>query len=422
MNDEPDLNAPDVTDLFDRAAPQPASSHRDSVFDLVLAEAATGAVPDTSTGPTTVTAPAGVVVPLRPRRRWQPALAAAAVVAVVGAGALVANRRHTNIVVGPESSSTTPLATSTSVVSIIPSPSVAPITVDAVAMAKSTPIEVVTFGPIEVGDFEYGMERTPDGEFYVAGFNGPDPTAFHLDTFRDGKATRYELPASFLTKLPNGSPKYRGWTLGPLRVLYGYQYDATGSAVNVVAVPTEVKRVSQVVAKEAVPAGATCGRAPDGIRCGPKLIRSWVTPEGTTLGKSFEGDWNEFEKAHRFSVGVAAPLDAATDAGVAVALPSGRVVTFTNLRTFFGSALPGGVTTQVGTFASGECAFANVTFEGSGTTFVSCVRADGTVQSTSYRAETGSLPGGPVGLLTDGAYYTVRQTDTGSVLVKFPFG
>jgi hypothetical protein len=420
MSDDIESNAPDIADIYDRAAPAPAPPHRESVWELVLAETLDDSQPGPHAEPTT--AEVSVVVPLRPRRRRQPALAAAAaIVALVGTGAFVASRRHTNIVVGGQASSTTtslPTATNSSVAA---SPG-EPITVDALAIAKSTPIDVAPFGPIEVGDFEYGLERTPEGEFYVAGFNGPNPTAFHLDTFRDGKVTRYELPASFLTKLPDGSLKYRGWTLGPMRVLYGYQYDAAGRAVNVVAVPTEVKRVSQVVAKESIPSGSTCDRAPDGIRCGATLIRSWVTPEGTTLGKTFDGDWYDFDKAHRMSVGQALRLDAATDAGVVVKLPSGTAVTFTNLRTFFGSALPGGVTVSVGSFATGDCAFANVAYEGVGTTFVTCLRRDGSAQSTSYRAETGSLPGGPVGLLTDGAYYTVRQTDSGSVLVKFPFG
>jgi hypothetical protein len=420
MSDDIESNAPDIAEMYDRAAPAPAPPHRESVWELVLAETSDASRPGTRAEPTTASVP--VVVPLRPRRRWQPALAAAAaIVALVGLGAFVTSRRHANIVVGGQSSSTTTSAPNATTASVAASPG-APITVDALAIANSTPIDVAPFGPIEVGDFEYGLERTPDGEFYVAGFNGPNPTAFHLDTFRDGKATRYELPASFLTKLSDGTLKYRGWTLGPMRVLYGYQYDATGSAVNVVAVPTEVKRVSQVVAKESIPSGSTCDRAPDGIRCGATLIRSWVTPEGTTLGKTFDGDWYEFEKAHRLSVGQGRPLDAATDAGVVVKLPSGTAVTFTNLRTFFGSALPGGVTTSFGSFATAECAFANVTYEGSGTTFVTCLRRDGSVQSTSFRAETSSLPGGPVGLHTDGAYYTVRQTDTGSVLVKFPFG
>jgi hypothetical protein len=415
MSDDRDIN-----DLFDRAAPPPARTHSDEVWELVLAEATDGVAASATREPTT--ASVSVVVPLRSPRRWQPALAvAAAIVVVVGTGAFVASRRHTNIVVGPEAASTTTIVPTPTVGNTLLPPA-APVTVDAVTLAKPTPVEVAAFGPIEVGDFEYGMERTPDGELYVAGFNGSNPTAFHLDTFRGGSATRYELPASFLSKLPDGSLKYRGWMLGPMRVLYGYQYDAEGTAVNVVAVPTEVKRVSQVVAKESIPAGSTCGRAPDGIRCGSKLVRSWVTPEGTTLGKTFDGDWYEFEKAHGLSVEQARQFDSSTDAGVAVTLPSGTVVTFTRLRTFFGNSLPGGVTRMVGRFGAGECAFANVAYEGSGTTFVACLRPDGTVRSTSYQAETGSLPGGPVGLLTDGAYYTVRQTDAGSVLVKFPFG
>jgi hypothetical protein len=421
MSDFNDLDA-----IFDRAAPAPSGPHRERVWEAVLAAAQPEAESSSSTYDpneitNTGTMPAlAPVVPMKPRRRPLYAALAAVAAVVVLIGGFVATRRNGRVITEPADQVTTTSARSTST-----SPRRNPVTIDAKQLLASAPVDVTTFGPIAVGDFAYGLDRTPDGEIYFAGFDGFDATTFRVDTFNEktGTATRYELPASFLKKLADGSMKYRGWTLGPSRILYGYEYQtASGPAVNVVAVPTELKRVSQVVAKEAVPPGATCERAPDGIRCGGKLVRSWVTNEGTTLGKTFDGDWYKFADAHKLTTEAASPATPAIDSGVDVTLPSGTVVTFTNLYAAFGSSQPAGLATQTGEFTNRECAFARVAYEGAGTTFVVCVDRSGGVRSSSYAALTGSLPGGSVELLTDGAFYTVRQTDTGSVLVKYPIG
>jgi hypothetical protein len=413
MSDFDDLDA-----IFERAAPAPSAEHREAVWQQVLAAAqpsSTDATHDPNKITNTGTMPAlAPVVEMRSRRRPLYAGLAAAAAVVVLIGAFAATRRNGRVATDPAGQVTTTTERSTTI-----GTRRAPISIDAKTLPLSAPDDVAAFGPIVVGDFAYGLDRTPDGEIYFAGFDAFDATTFRVDTFNEksGAVTRYELPASFLKKLPDGSMKYRGWTLGPSRILYGYEYQtASGPAVNVVAVPTEVKRVSQVVAKESIPSGTTCSRAPDGIRCGTKLVRSWVTNEGTTLGKTFNGDWYNFTDAHRLTAETATQ---ATDAGVDVTLPSGTVVTFTNLYTAFGSNLPAGITTRTAQFTNRECAFARVAYEGAGTTYVACVDRDGGVRARSFTALTGSLPGGPVELLTDGAYYTVRQTDTGSVLVKF---
>lgn len=422
----------DIADLFAQAAPTWSPDHRDRVFADVLAAAEAGGGLESATSSTErsdegkdPTGTLAAVTPLRPRRSpllWLSVAAAAVVISGI-AGVLVGRRDAKVVVTSAESTSTTSPSASSPDPSSIPTGA---FTVDATKVASTGPIVVATMAPIAVGDFAYGLGRTPDGSIYFAGYDAYEPTAFRVDVFDQGatSATRYDLPASFLRKNPDGSLKYRGWTLGPARVLYGYEYETAADVpIYVIAVPTSGRRASQVVAKEAVASAVTCERSPTGIRCGSSVVRTWVDAQGATLGQRFDGDWYDFDVAHEVQTFDAAPANDATDTGVTVPLENGATVTFTNLyRAFLNDGPPqmAGVSTSRAIFGGRACAIANISWEGGGPTFVACPKADGSVASTTFGPLTGSLPGGNVELLTDDAYYTIASNDTETMLVKFP--
>jgi hypothetical protein len=300
------------------------------------------------------------------------------------------------------------------------------IVVDATTIATPRAERLVEFGPIAVGDLTYRLDRAPDSTMYFIGQKSFNDDTMLVDIFDLGvkKSTRYEIPESFRRKNADGSARYNNWMLGPDRVLYAQVADIRdGATVAIIAVPTTGPKASQVAARVSVGDAFPCVADPRGMRCATQVILPWIAADGSPLGKSFEGDWYDFAKAH--NVVEAAPgyvNGSAAGKPTTVTLANDTKVTFDKMQQAIGGGTNQfGTRGWSGTFDGKQCAFGNVAWESTGTTFATCIGADGKAATTRFAAASGSLPGGSIELMTDGAFYTVEQTGTGSTLVRYTF-
>jgi hypothetical protein len=407
-----------------------------------------------------------VVRQLRPNRRpLYTALAVAAAAVVAIGGIALVQRKDSTTVAGPSSSeatTTTTIETTTTIASTVPptsatsavattaktttapKPTTTPATtapsettvappkadfvIDALKVGKPKGEKVATFDGAATGDFQSFLSRTPQNTLYYAGYTGFELNGFLFVFFADstGPQASYSLPTSFLRKYPNGTSVYRDWHAGPERVAYGLQYaEGSGTPNAIVAVPTTGSKNGSVAAKVDLDGKDPCRLGPDGVMCGKPLDESvklkWIKPDGSELGQRFEGDWSDFGESHSIGTEVSQPIS--DDTPIIVKLGDDRTVALVNLRSLYtsaGNTGPSGGLVNRGFFGAGECLLVNVGWEGNDTSFSACVK-DGKVKTAAWGNPVGSLPGGNLDLIVDGAYYAVEANGTRYDLVKYSF-
>jgi hypothetical protein len=404
-----------------------------------------------------------VVRQLRPNRRpLYTALAVAAAAIVAVGGIAMFQRDGTTTVAGPSSTdvtttttidiATTVTAAASSTTSVTPTtakpavtstapkptttvttqpvattsePSVEPgvTIIDAAALGAPKPVKVLDYDAIDVGDFDYRLSFTADSKLYYAGFTSFEQTAYKVATFDTaaGKVTRYDLPSSFLRRLPNTSLVYRDWFLGPNAVLYGFQYNETKvEPIAVLAVPTTGAKNSTVAAKVDLAGDKACAEVGDGVSCGGNLVMKWVLPDGSTDGAKRGTPANQMIDRDVLTIDDNPGMNL-TDAPVAIEVRA-RKFQFRNLRTF-GKAdadSPQSVGFEVGTHDTRTCIITSVGWEQSSRGIVSCYAGDNPPESSVYEPGETSV-GGSLTAIGDFAVWALVRTGAGSELVRYPF-